>query len=70
MSVLDYARNAAAGTLLPVQHPVTQARQWKCGVCSFRVKLAPGVPEQCRKCWCFVAAKTRVPEESCPEGYW
>lgn len=29
-----------------------------------------GADVRCTACNCFLVAKTRVPEESCPKGYW
>lgn len=45
------------------------ARTAICSSCEF-VVMRLGIFQQCRKCGCLTAAKTRLVSESCPDGRW
>jgi len=62
------------------QQMVQRMRLDKCQRCPQRVNgwmnqaIPPGTPvaltHRCNLCKCFVRAKTLVPAERCPMGYW
>lgn len=71
--MFQWLRDVVQGTLLPAEHPVVQQRRRICSTCPNRVMLMGEngvVGSNCRKCWCFLNAKTRTPSERCPEGKW
>jgi hypothetical protein len=70
MGLLNLAKSAVTGTLLPEKHPLVQQRQWLCGLCSNRYLLHPALGSQCAECHCLINLKTRVLEERCPLGAW
>lgn len=49
-----------------VEDSIHDERMAICLECPFLLKLT----KQCTKCGCFMDAKTRLPNASCPEGKW
>lgn len=49
-----------------VDDEIQKARMDACNNCEFLFKLS----KQCRKCGCFMEAKTTLPHAYCPIGKW
>jgi hypothetical protein len=49
-----------------VEDSIKDERMAICRECPFLIKITG----QCSKCGCFMEAKTRLPNASCPEGKW
>ena len=45
---------------------VSKPRMAICKECPYRIKLT----DTCRECGCYLPAKTRVPDETCPLLRW
>lgn len=55
--------------LLAPDSPLLERRRLLCAGCPFLQRLKI-VPDRCRVCGCFVAAKTKLVGEHCPKGKW
>ena len=60
------AVNAATGVEQTVAADVAARRLEKCLSCPYLMKAT----KQCGQCLCFVHAKTKFKQESCPDGRW
>jgi len=49
-----------------VQNEIAKERMDICNSCPELIKLT----KQCKKCGCFMEAKTKLPNASCPLGKW
>lgn len=49
-----------------VESEISADRMAICRACPELIKLT----EQCKKCGCFMAAKTKLPHAECPLGKW
>ena len=65
-SLFNIAVNTAKGIDQSVPSSVSKARQDVCNACPHRLK----VTNQCTKCGCFLAAKTKIKQEKCPLDKW
>lgn len=65
-SLFTIAANAAKGVDQSVPEAVAKQRQDICNDCEHRIK----VTNQCSECGCFLAAKTKFKQESCPLQKW
>lgn len=65
-SLFKAAKNAATGVDQYVSEETAKARQDICNGCPKRIALT----NQCGVCKCFLSAKTKLKQESCPEGKW
>lgn len=48
--------------------PQAEARMAICRACPFR--QGNGIVSRCSRCGCVLEAKTKLPGEHCPEGWW
>lgn len=65
-SLFTAAKNAVTGKDQYVSDEIQKKRQDICDGCPKRIALT----NQCGVCKCFLSAKTRLKQESCPEEKW
>ena len=65
-SLFTIAANAAKGVDQSVPEAVAKQRQDICNGCEFRFEAT----NQCKKCGCFLSAKTKFKQEECPLKKW
>jgi hypothetical protein len=71
LKVIAGARGLAkVATRIGIASPeVVQARRDACRQCPEVTAGLTGL-STCKKCGCFIRAKTKVADETCPEGKW
>lgn len=65
-SLTTIAKNKVSGVEQHVSPEKAQKRLNICKACPHLNKVL----NNCKKCGCFVAYKTKYKQEACPEGYW
>lgn len=65
-SLFTAAKNAATGTDQSVSEDTRKKRMATCFSCPKRIELT----NSCGSCGCFLALKTKLAQEKCPEDKW
>lgn len=66
MSLITDAKKLINGLMSP-ETDLSVRRQAICARCPL---LRRGAVDTCGDCGCVIVAKTRLPQESCPQGKW